>query len=265
MRIHHFIQVVAVAATFISSAASAAEWGDLTAKFILDGSPPSAKPLVINKDQQVCGNFGLVDEQLVVNPANKGIANVVVYLYQAPTPPPKAPPIHESYAAKAKEPVILDNKNCRFEPHIVALRTNQPLQVGNVDPVGHNTNITTLKNVGQNVIIPTGANMKMTFAAVESTPSPVACNIHPWMKAYVVIKDHPYVGISDKDGNLTIKNLPTGKWTFQIWQEAVGYVSEAKQNNKPVKWMRGRVEMDIKAGANDLGEIKIPVASFKLN
>lgn len=262
MRLHQLHACLAMLAACMGTV-SAADWGDLTAKFVLDGKAPTAKLIVPNKDQEICGKFKLVDEQLVVNPSNNGIANVVVFLYLARGVKP--PAIHESYEKTANDPVVLDNKNCRFEPHIVALRTGQPLQVGNSDSVGHNTNITTLNNVGQNVIVPTGTNMKMTFAAPENNVSPIACNIHPWMKAYAVIKDHPYVGISDADGNVTIKNLPAGKWTFQLWQEAIGYVDTAKQDNKPVKWMRGRVEVEIKKGMNTLGEIKIPVASVKLN
>jgi hypothetical protein len=247
-----------------SAAAQAQSWGDVTATFVLDGNAPKPKPLVINKDMEVCGKHGLVDESLLVNPSNNGIANVIVYLYVAPRGG-KKPPVHESYKASEKEPVRLDNLNCRFAPHITPVRTTQPLVAGNKDPVGHNTNISTLKNPPQNVLIPAGGDLKLTFNAEESLPSPVSCNIHPWMKGYVVIKDHPYVAVSDENGKITLKNVPAGKWTFQFWQEAAGYVSEAKQNGKSVKWERGRVELDIKPGANDLGEIKLSPSIFKLN
>jgi hypothetical protein len=249
---------------FGTSSLKAQGWGDLTVKFLMDGAAPKAKALAITKDQEVCGKHNLVDEALVVNPANNGIANVIVYLYVAPRGG-KKPPIHESYKGNEKEPVRFDNLNCRFEPHVVAVRTTQSLIAGNKDPVGHNTNISTLKNPPQNILIPGGGDLKLTFAAEESLPTPVSCNIHPWMKGYVVIKEHPYIGISDKDGKVSIKNVPAGKWTFQFWQEAAGYIAEAKQNGKAVKWERGRVELDIKAGANDVGEVKVSPAAFKLN
>ncbi|MGE0759492.1 MAG: hypothetical protein AB7F89_04545 [Pirellulaceae bacterium] len=239
----------------------AADWGDLTAKFVLDGAAPAPAALQITKDQEVCGKHNLVDESLVVNPTNKGIANVVVYLYLARGE--KAPAVHDSYKEAASKPVVLDNDKCRFAPHIVAVRTKQTLLVGNKDSVGHNTNVTTLRNPPQNVLIPANGELKMVFNQEESLPSPVACNIHPWMKGHLVIKEHPYVGVSDENGNVTIKNLPAGSWTFQVWQEAAGYVTEANQGGKPAKWERGRVKLTIKSGANDLGEIKLQPAIFQ--
>jgi hypothetical protein len=248
-----------------SAAVHAQGWSDLTATFVLDGAIPKPKALVINKDPAVCGKHNLVDESLVVNPANKGIANVVVYLYVAPRTG-KKPPIHESYKATEKDSVLLDNHNCRFEPHIAIVRTTQTLVAGNKDPVGHNTNMALSKNPPQNPLIPGGGTVKFNLTVEETLPAPVSCGIHPWMKGYLVVKEHPYMAVSDKDGKVTIKNVPAGKWTFQFWQEASGYLSDAKQNGKPVKWERGRVELDIKAGApTDLGEIKVSPTIFKLN
>ena len=263
MRQHNHARLLVLLTVFVTGPVSAAEWGDLTAKFVLDGSIPAAKPIVVTKDQELCGKFNLTDERLVVNKANNGIANVALYLYLARGD--TKPPIHDSYKATEKGSVKIDNKNCRFDPRMLAVRTSQTLEVGNGDPVGHNTNITTLNNPGQNVLVPSNGSLKITLPADERLPSLVSCNIHPWMNAYLVIQSHPYMGISDADGKVTIKNLPAGKWTFQMWQEASGYIAAAKQNNKPMTWMRGRVEVTIKPGMNDLGEIKVPLASFKLN
>lgn len=262
-KLRGFLYSSIVALTAISSAVSGAEWGDLTMKFVYDAAPPAPKALVITKDPEFCGKHKLNDEQLVVNPTNNGIANVVVSLYVARGSKPPKP--HESYEETAKASVTLDNKDCRFEPRVLALRTTQTLLVGNSDPVGHNTNITCLRNQSQNVLVPSGGNLKVNFTTEETVPSPVACNIHPWMKAYVIIKDHPYVGISDKDGVVTIKNLPAGKLSFQMWQEASGYVASGKLNGKPAKWERGRIEVTIKPGQNDVGEIKVAPSLFKLN
>jgi hypothetical protein len=97
----------------------------------------------------------------------------------------------------------------------------------------------------------------MKFATEERVPSKVACNIHPWMSGYLVVRENPYFAVSDKDGKLTIKNVPAGKWTFQFWHEKSGYIDAGKQEGKNVQWRRGRVELDIKAGGTDLGEVKL--------
>jgi hypothetical protein len=261
MRLRRLSGIYSVLAFVLGANAWGAEWGDLKARFVLDGAIPAPKKLDITKDQEFCGKHNLVDEGLVVNSANKGIANVVVFLYLAKGAKP--PTAHESYASSAKSEVPFDNMNCRFEPRVVTLRTTQTLLVGNKDPVGHNTNITTLSNPGQNVLIPSNGSAKMNFGAVESLPSKAACNIHPWMTAYVVIKDHPYMGVSDKDGNLVIKNLPVGKWTFQFWQESSGYLTDVVVDGKKTAWARGRAELEIKQGGTDLKEIKLTPSLFK--
>lgn len=244
-----------------TSLVSAEEWGDLKVKFTLDGAAPQPRALVINKDEQVCGKHGLVDEGLVVNSANGGISNVVVYLYVARGG--KKPPVHADYKASEKSQVVCDNDKCRFEPHITAVRTTQTLMAGNKDTVGHNMNVATLKNPAKNILIPAGGQLKLELTQEESLPSPISCNIHPWMKGYLVVKEHPYVGISDKDGNVLIKNVPAGKWTFQVWQETTGFVADVKQDGKATKWERGRVDVTVKAGVNDLGDVKIPASAFE--
>lgn len=236
-----------------SSSLSAAEWGDLKLKFVYDGSAPAATPINVNKDPQFCGQFGLVDESLVVNKENGGIANVIAYLYTRSGPKPE---VHPDYAAAASAKVVLDNNKCRFEPHVLLLQTTQTLVMKNTDSVGHNTNYSTFTNPPQNILIPSGGEVEQTLSEPERLPAKVACNIHPWMTSWLVVQDNPYAGVSDKDGELVIKNLPVGKWTFQFWQEAGGYVAKVKQGGKATEWSRGRLEVTIKPGMNDLGEIK---------
>ena len=240
--------------------AQAQTWGDLTATFIYDGKAPAPKPTDVNKDQQFCGKHGLVDEDLVVNAKNNGIANVVVYLMPAAGAKVS---VHPDYAKTANDEVKIENKNCRYSPHVTVMRTTQQLVVGNPDPIGHNSKGDFFANSAFNVLIPAGGETKIPkFVAAEKNMSPLSCSIHNWMNGYLLIKDDPYAAVSDADGKLTIKNLPTGKWTFVVWQEKSGNIDEVKQNGKAVKWTRGRVELDIKAGANNLGEIKIPPSTI---
>jgi hypothetical protein len=242
----------------------AAEWGDVTMKFIYDGAVPVPEKIVPTKDIAVCGKHNLVDESLVVNKENKGIAGVVGYIYMRRGA--AAPAVHPDYAKTANAKVKLDNSNCRFEPHVVFMRTSQQLVVGNTDPVGHNTNVATFNNAGQNIVIPAAGQIKMNFPVEERVPTKVACNIHPWMSAVLVIRESPYGGVSDKNGVLTFKNVPVGKWTFRLWHERPGYVGHrvaVKFGGKEVKWGRGALTVDVKPGTNDLGEIEIPAAAFK--
>jgi hypothetical protein len=236
----------------LASTASAQQWGDLTATFAFKGTPPAAKKITPNKDEAVCGKHDIFEENLVVNKDNKGIANVVVFL--ADTGKPKIHPDYDK-PEQAKAEVKLDNENCRFEPHIVGLRTGQTLIVGNKDPVGHNTKADFFNNTPFNDLIPAGGSIKKSFTKAETQPSPVSCSIHPWMNAYLLIREDPYFAVSDKDGKIEIKNLPTGEHTFVVWNGK--YVANPTVDGKAATWARGRVKINIKAGSNSLGKVEI--------
>jgi hypothetical protein len=241
----------------VASVASAAEWGTLKGKFVLDTAAP--EPLALkNTDKDGCNKFPLVDEGIVAGKNNE-LANVFVYLRT------KAKEVAPSYAEQKGSEVILDNKNCRFEPHCVIVTTDQKLVVTNSDPFAHNSNITPFKpaNKPENPLIPAGGKFEKVFKAGEALPINVSCNIHPWMSAKMLIRDDPYAAISAADGTFEIVDLPAGKeLEFQFWQESGGNVAAAsfKGGKSDTK---GRFKLKIKAGDNDLGEIKVPLKSIK--
>ncbi len=236
-------------------------WGNLKGKFLYGGSSQSASRLTITKDPEFCGKHDLIDESVVVSSENGGLANVVVFLYvrRGDTPPET----HESYADTASSQVVLDNKQCRFEPHICLLRTSQTLLIKNSDPVGHNTNIATNSNPSFNQTIPTGAELEHKLANAERRPAAVGCNIHPWMKGWILPQETPYFAASGSDGGFEINNIPSGKWTFQVWHETAGSVDDVKINGKATNWSKGRVEVTINGDeTTDLGEIKLAAGLF---
>ncbi|MCR9119931.1 MAG: hypothetical protein NXI22_23590 [bacterium] len=237
-------------------------WGNLKGRFAIDGSSAEAPLLTINKDIDVCGKHNLRDESIVINESNGGISGVIVWLYlkrgdDAPQP-------HPSYEETATSDVILDNLNCRFEPHVCLMRTTQTLLVKNSDPIGHNTKIDTQSNPATNRTIPSGAEMTQQFESTERLPAPVSCSIHPWMQGWLVVQDTPYFAVTDKDGNFEINNLPSGEWTFQFWQEKSGYIDEPVVKGKTQDWKKGRAEFTIQGDATlDLGEIMVDAGQFK--
>ncbi len=230
--------------------ASAQEWGDLTGTFVFKGAAPTAAKINVDKDPQFCGLHPLVDEAVVVNKENGGLANVAVYLMDA-----TKPKIHPDYDKEAKAEIVVDNQNCRFEPHMLGIRTGQTLLIGNKDPIGHNTKADFFGNTPFNDLIPAGGSLKKTFAKAEATPSDLTCSIHPWMKARLLIREDPYFAVSDKDGKFMIKNLPAGEHTFVVWSNK--FISAPIVDGKAATWARGRVKMTIKAGTNPLGKVEV--------
>jgi hypothetical protein len=242
------------------SVSQAQEWGNLKAKFVLDGKPPVPEKSKVDKDVAVCGKHKLVDETYIINAATGEIKNVVLFL--SPKPGSAKPTVHPDYD-KAPDTVELDNRNCHFEPHIVLMRTTQKLVIKNSDPVGHNTNANFLENVSFNDLIPAGGSITKPLPKPESAFMPLSCSIHPWMAAKILIRDDPYFGVSNDKGILTIEKIPVGKWTFTIWHEGCGFVTSGQQGGKEKKWTKGKIDIEIKKGDNDLGEFKIPVDVLK--
>jgi hypothetical protein len=250
-------------ATFSAASAQAQTWGDLEADFFLKGDFKPAK-IVPDKDVEFCGKHKLMEEGVVVDPATKAIQNVAVYLFVPAGG--KKPQVHPDYEKAAKEKVVLDNKNCRYEPRVQVVRTSQPLILQNSDPLGHNMKgeFFNPQNAAFNDQIPAGGKVEKTFTGAETAFVPVQCSIHTWMKSWLFVRDDPYVGISDAKGHVSIKNLPVGEWTFVVWQENGGYLSDVTVDGKATKWMRGRVKVNIKPGANKLGKIEVTPAALKI-
>jgi len=244
--------------TFVGTAN--AEWGTLKGKFVYDGDAPAPAKLEVNKDVAFCGAHKgkLVDESLVVG-ADGGIQNIVIWLY----PGDVKPEVHPSYRLKIRRPVTIDNEGCRFEPHVSLVHTGQPVTLKNSDKVVHNTKVDTFSNDPINPTLPIGGELKISMELGERLPTAISCSIHPWMKSWAMILDHPYAAITDASGEFEIKNLPAGKWTFRVWQEKAGYVREVKVGGTATAWDKGLVEVDIPAdGETDLGTVSVAPALF---
>ncbi|MDA7949936.1 MAG: carboxypeptidase regulatory-like domain-containing protein [Pirellulaceae bacterium] len=237
------------------------EWGHLRGRFEFSGKIPPAKLLTISQDKAHCGNHTLYDESLVVDPNKKGISNIFISLRLKRG---KKIASHEDYAETLKTAITLDNTQCQFVPHALFIRTGQVLEIRNLDKVGHNTRINTPKNSTINPMIPAGGILKHQFTKGESIPAEVSCSVHPWMSAWIWVVDHPYVALTDSQGNFEIRNLPAGEWTFQVWHEKSGYLKEVTHNGKLTTFKRGRFTATIEGGkTNDLGTLSVNSTTFK--
>ena len=239
-----------------ASLAGAAEWGDLTGTFKYDGKAPTRAKLTVNKDLECCGKFldEIVDESITVD-GSGGLANVFIYLR---TPTGKKIDIHPDLIAAASKPVLLDNVHCIFKPHALSVWAGrQSLLVTNSDPIGHAAKMDFLKNAPVNAILPAGGKIEQKLQNVETLPTPVSCGVHPWEIAYLKVHDSPYVTLTAADGKFKIEKLPVGEWEFQAWHESCGFLLA-----KP-DWSKGRFKFTIKAGANDMGVIKVSPTLLK--
>lgn len=120
------------------------------------------------------------------------------------------------------EPVIMDQKRCRYRPYVLGIMVGQPLQIMNSDPMLHNIHIIPTKNSEFNTAQPIqGMKTDHAFTAAE-TMVQFKCDVHGWMSAYAGVLTHPYFAVTGEDGTFSISNLPPGTYTLAAWHEKLG-------------------------------------------
>lgn len=233
------------------AAPAPAETGTLKIKFVYEGDAFEPEKLKATADPNFCGKFDLPNERLLVNKENKGIKNIVVYMYVKGDDDGGAP------AAEPKTHVLA-NKNCRFEPRVVVARKGDTLKVTNPDDVSHNANLQFWENAQANPLIPAGGEHSVELEKAEPAASLVSCSIHPWMQARVFVFNHPYAAVSDENGELTIEGLPAGEEIqFRVNHE-IGPIKEVIIDGEETDWRRSIFEIEIEPGLNDMGTVVVP-------
>jgi len=231
------------------------EWGTLRGVFKYDGQAPTPTPITVTKDQEVCNKHQPVDESITVG-KDGGLENVIVYLRTQKVP------INPEYEKTANDEIVLDNKNCRFQPHVLVMRTTQKLLIKNSDPVGHNSKLDMTANASINALIPAGDKTQGELPKEEAKPMKVGCSIHPWMGGHVLVRNDPYAAVTNDKGEFKIENLPANRpLEFQVWQEKSGMGGLTFQGGKTDT--KGRFKIKLKPGDNDIGVIEVGPGAFK--
>jgi hypothetical protein len=107
-------------------------------------------------------------------------------------------------------------------------------------------------------------DFKVAKGKASPIPGEVVCNIHPWMKGWVVIRPDPYFYVTKDDGSFEIKDLPVGEdLEYQVWHEKAGYLTTVSLDGKKTTWDKGRFKKKLAKGETDLGEIKVDAKNFK--
>ncbi|MGC1362932.1 MAG: carboxypeptidase regulatory-like domain-containing protein [Silvibacterium sp.] len=152
-------------------------------------------------------------EQYVVQ--NGGLENVFVYIKDGLGDKAYAPP---------STPVVMDQKGCRFAPHVIGVMAGQPVEFTNSDATMHNVHMIPTLSTNQSVDIsepPNGPGERRTLATPELM-IPVRCNNHPWMEGFINVVSNPFYAVSGDDGHFTIKGLPPGTYTIVSDHQELG-------------------------------------------
>jgi hypothetical protein len=192
--------------------------GTIHGRTVFIGDPSEYVPVPVHLDDRFGFCLNLAEpvrtEHVVLNRTTQPatLRNVLVWVHT---------PLDAKTFPIPKQPVLLEQRDCRFAPRVVALMAGQTLRVVNRDPVLCHTHFLPEVNKELSYTIPKqGGSRDFTF--VPEWPIPVKSDVYPWIIAWVAVFDHPFFAVSGEDGSFALNNLPPGKYTLEAWHETFG-------------------------------------------
>jgi len=192
----------------------------------LMGKAPAPATEPIKADQATCGSS--VSLPRITLGKDNGVKDTFVFLdgvsavEDSQTPPPAS--------------VLMDQKNCQYVPHAMTVPVGTELEITNSDTILHNVNGKIIATEGLlpkfNIAQPIKGQKNKTPALDKPGIVTLSCEAgHPWMNAFVLVADHPYVAVTKGDGEFVISNVPVGSYRIKMWHEGV----TLKSNNKALQ------------------------------
>jgi plastocyanin len=209
MRWRGSIVVLLAVTTCVLAHPRPAPAGEIQGRVVVTGDVPAPKNFPITIDQYVCGTAQVAGD-LIVSAARE-IRNVVVWLENPPPGAPSAPP-------PAATP--MDQKECVFIPRIVVVPPGGTVEFLNSDRLLHNLHSVSRENASFNRTQPKGRTIPISFGKPEIVR--IDCDLHSWMRGWVVVASHPFYALTDAQGRFKLDNVPAGQYTVRVWHERLG-------------------------------------------
>lgn len=190
------------------------------------GGSPRDTSITPTHDLSVCRPF----TETVVPSREGGVGNSVVWLVGVAS----GPAIETPRVAR----LMLDG--CRISPRVVAVAAGGTVMLTSRDAMMSRLQFEAMGEgqPSRATVLFTDAGQVVPTSVPTITPGLVRVrdDLHPWVRAYLVVTPHPFVAITDADGEFRFDGVPVGRYTLLVWHERLG-----------VKSQRVRVESGIEA------------------
>jgi hypothetical protein len=188
--------------------------GTVSGVVTLSGRAPAPARLEVTKDSDVCGAHPLYDQSLVIG-ANGGIANAVVTLDDITNGEPLIP----------LKDVKFDQKGCEYIPHVIAFPAGSTIEIINSDGILHNIHTESTINPVVDMAQP-GFKRIIDVTIADPEVIKVGCDAHNWMEGWWYATSNPYYAVTTSSGKYSIKDVPPGNYTLEVWQEKLGVTKQ---------------------------------------
>jgi plastocyanin len=191
--------------------------GNITGTISFAGKVPAVGTIDTSQDPacSLSSSGKLPVEQIVVK--NGKLANVFVYVKSGPPEAMQSGPT-------TSQPVVLDQKNCQYIPHVIGVMQGGSVEFRNSDPTMHNIHTIPTDAGNQPVDIsqsPRGQPQTKRFLKPELM-LPVRCNNHPWMNTFINVSPTAFFAVTDASGHFDLRGLPPGGYVLGVVQEKLG-------------------------------------------
>jgi hypothetical protein len=213
---------------------------------VYNRTAPAVESLKATRNRSVCGDL-IPNETLLIHKKG-GLQNVLVFIANV------AP---ESLAALRTS---LEMRDCRFQPHVLALGIGSALTIVNRDPILHSAHarLHEFRNGWDNTSTldifsePIETSFNFAFPAQNSTavqkmdkPGLIRLRSevgYDWMSGYILVMPHRYFAVTNAEGKFELPEMPPAQYDLVLWHETLGVkrqIVEAKAGEKNellIKW-----------------------------
>lgn len=170
---------------------------------------PTSTMVPVGTDPQYCGHQHS-KEDYVIDARSRGVRYVIVRLKG------------KGLASRSHTPpghLLLDNKECRFEPHAAVLTVGSTIELHNSDEVFHTMHA--YFGASFNIALPARGTSAQDVIEQPGITK-IQCDKHGWMNAFIYVGRHPFHAVTDAGGRFKISDVPAGKYTLVTWHEQFG-------------------------------------------